>query len=81
MWHPTRPKIQDWFDQRLREFAEAENQNLGLTMDKWLVRYIHDGPHEYFFHDFSIIMYEWLAHFTYKKTNFQGENQHPGPLN
>ena len=23
MWHPTRPKIQDWFDQKLRGFVET----------------------------------------------------------
>ena len=41
-------------------------------MEKWLVRYIHDVPHEYFFCDFPIILYEWFAWFTYKNTNFQG---------
>ena len=72
MWNPTRPKLQDWFDQKLREFAEAENKNLGLKTNNWLVRYIHDGPQEYFFSEFPIILYEWLARFTYKKANFQG---------
>ena len=72
MWHSTRPKIQDWFDQKLWEFAEVENQNPKLTMDKWLERYIHDNPHEYFFCEFPIILYEWLEQFTYKKTNLQG---------
>ena len=72
MWHPERPEIQDWFDQKLQEFAEVENQNPGLTTDKWLAIYIHDGPHEYFFSEFLIILYKWLVRFTYKKTNFQG---------
>ena len=72
MWHSTRSEIQDWFDQKLQEFVEEKNQNLGLTIDKWLEKYIHDGPHEYFFCEFPIILYEWLAQFTYKKTNFQG---------
>ena len=40
--------------------------------DKWLVNYIHGNPHEYFFYEFPIILYEWLEQFTYKKTNFQG---------
>ena len=72
MWHPMRPEIQDWFDQKLQEFAEVKNQNPGLTKDKWLVRYIHDGIQEYFLCEFPIILYEWLARFTYKKINFQG---------
>ena len=41
-------------------------------MNKWLVRCIHENPHEYFFYEFPIILYEWLAWFTYNKTNFQG---------
>ena len=40
-------------------------------MDKWLARYIHNDPHEYFFYEFLIILYEWLTQFTYHKTNFQ----------
>ena len=67
-----RPEIQDWFDHNLWEFAEAENQNLIWTTDKWLANYIHDDPHEYLSYEFPIILYEWLAQFTYKKTNFQG---------
>ena len=66
-----RLKIQYWFDQKLEDFDEAENQNPVLMTKKWLERYIHDGPQEYFFSDFPIILYEWLAWFTYKKKNFQ----------
>ena len=72
MWNLTLPKIQDWFDQKLQEFSEVENQNPVLMTDKWLVRNIHDGPHEYIFCEFPIILYEWLVQFMYKKTNFQG---------
>ena len=72
MWHPTLLELQDWFDQKQREFVEVENQNLGLTTNKWLVRYIYESPHEYLFSEFPIILYEWLALFTYKKTKFQG---------
>ena len=25
--HPNRSEIEDWFDQKLEEFAEAENKN------------------------------------------------------
>ena len=64
--------VVDWFKLRLREFAEPENQNLKLMTNTWLERYIHNGPHEWFFCDFPIILYEWLARFTYKKHNFQG---------
>ena len=71
MWHLTRLEIQGWFDQKLEEFAEGENQNLGLTTNKWLEKYMHNGPQEYFFCEFHIILYERLAHFTYKKMNVQ----------
>ena len=72
MWHSMRLEIQDWFEQKMREFAKRENQNPGLTMDKWLARYIHGGRNKYFFSEFSTILYEWLDLFTYRKTNFQG---------
>ena len=67
-----RLEIQYWFEQKLWEFAEAENQNLGLTIDKWLENYIHDAPQEYFLYELCIMLYEWLAQFTYKMSNFQG---------
>ena len=35
-------------------------------------RYIHDGPHEWFFCEFPVLLQEWLAKFTKKKMNFQG---------
>ena len=41
-------------------------------MRNWLDRYIYDGPHEWFFYEFLVVLYEWLAKFTSKKTNFQG---------
>ena len=71
-WHPTQPKIEGWFDLKLREFAVAENQNPKLLTGHWLDRYIHDGPHEWFFCEFPVLLQEWLAKFTKKKTNFQG---------
>ena len=61
MRHLTWPEIQDWFDQKLREFAKAKNQNPGLMTDKWLVRYIRDSPHEYILSEFTIILYKLLA--------------------
>ena len=41
-------------------------------MRNWLDRYIHDDPHEWFFYEFLVILYEWLVKFTSKNTNFQG---------
>ena len=41
-------------------------------MQKWLERHLYSDLHEYFFSEFSIILYEWLAILTYRKTNFQG---------
>ena len=72
MWHPMRPKIQDWFEQKSQEFDEKENQNPGLMIDQWLEEYMHNGPHEYFFFEFPIILNEWLARLTYPKKHFQG---------
>ena len=43
-----------------------------MMTDKWLARYIHKGPHNYFFSEFPIILYKWLWRFTYHKNNFQG---------
>ena len=34
--------------------------------------YIHDSPRKWFFCEFPIILYEWLANFISKKKNFQG---------
>ena len=72
-WHPTQSDIKGWFDLKLWEFAEDENQNPKLSIGHWLDRYIHDGPHEWFFCEFPILLHEWLTKFTKKKTNFQGE--------
>ena len=71
-WHLTRPDIEGWFDLKLREFAKAENENLKMLMSHQLDRYIHDGPHECLFCEFPILLHEWLAKFTSKKTTFQG---------
>ena len=71
-WHPNRPEIEGWFDLKLWEFAEAENQNMRLLMSNRLDRYIHNGPHKWLFCEFPILLHEWLVKFTYKKTNFQG---------
>ena len=71
-WHPTRPEIEEWFGLKLQEFAEIENQNPKLSMSNWLDRYIHDGPHEWFFCEFPVILYECLAKFAFKKKKFQG---------
>ena len=66
-------QIEDWFDLKLWEFAETENQNPKLSINNWLVRYyIHDGTHEWFFFEFPIILHEWLERFTYKKNNHEG---------
>ena len=72
LWHPTKPNIEYLFDLRLREFSEIENQNLNLSTNDWLAKYIHDSAHEWFFYEISIILYEWIAQFTYKKNNHQG---------
>ena len=34
--------------------------------------YIHDGPREWFFCEFPVLLQEWLAKFTKKKIKFQG---------
>ena len=41
-------------------------------MGNWLDIYTHDDPHEWFFCEFPIILYEWMAKFASKKKNFQG---------
>ena len=71
-WHLTQPKIEGWFDLKLREFVEAKNKNPKLSTSNWLDRYIHDGPHKWFFCDFLVVLYEWMENFTSKKTNFRG---------
>ena len=75
LWHPTKPDIEDWFDLKLREFVETENQNQKLSTNDWLARYIYDGAYEWFFYEFPIILYEWLVSLTYKKNNHQGGGQ------
>ena len=72
LWHPTEPKIHDWFDKKAREFAEGENQNPRLTTEDWLGRYIYSDIHEIFFVEFLIALYEWLAQLTFQKKIFQG---------
>ena len=70
--HPTQPEIKGWFDLKLWEFSIAENWNPKFSMRHHMDRYIHDGPHEWFFCEFPVLLQEWLAKFTKKKTKFQG---------
>ena len=72
MWHPTKPKIEDWFNLKLQEFAEVENHNPKLSTNDWLARYIYDGAYEWFFCEFPILLCEWLARFTYIKNKHEG---------
>ena len=60
-WHPTKPKILDWVDQKAREFAQEESSGSQLNLGEWLGRYIYSGIHEIFFSEFPIILYEWLV--------------------
>ena len=71
-WHPNQSEIKDWFDQKLQEFAEAENQNPKLSKSQWLAKYIHDGHHEWYFCEFLVPLQEWLIKFAKWKMNFQG---------
>ena len=81
MWHSTRREIQIWFDQNLQQFVEAENQNHGLTIDKWLENYVHDSPLEYFSVIFpSYYTSGWHISHTRRQISKE-ENQHPRPLN
>ena len=72
LWNLTRSEIKGWFDLKLEKFVEAKNQNPKLLTSQWLDRYIHNGPHEWFFCEFPILLHEWLEKFTKWKTNFQG---------
>ena len=72
LWHPTKPEIQDWFDQKAWEFATEENQSSRLTTEECLGINIYYDMHKYFFVEFLIILYEWLVQLTYQKINFQG---------
>ena len=71
LWHPTRPEIQYWFYNKAEEFAAEENKNPRVTTKEWLGRYLYFYLLEYFFIEFPIILYEWLAQLTYQKMNFQ----------
>ena len=61
LWNLTRPNIQDCFNQKAQEFMVEENQNFVLMIEEWLGRHIYSDIHKYFFTEFSIILYEWLA--------------------
>ena len=57
---------------KLWEFVETENHNTKVSTSHWLDRYIHNGPHEWFFCEFPVLLQEWLTKFAKRKTNFQG---------
>ena len=71
-WHLTSLEIEGWFDLKLQEFVEAENQNPKLSTSHWLDRYIHDDPHNWFFCEFLVLLHELLVRFTKKKIDFYG---------
>ena len=71
-WHRDQPEIEGWFDLKLREFAEAENKNLKLSTGHQMDRYIHNGPHKWFFCEFPVLLHEWSENFAKWKTKFEG---------
>jgi len=59
IWYMMKPKIREWITQKENEFFEAKNE-LRLSMEDWLDRYIFVSIHELFFAEFPIILYKWL---------------------
>jgi hypothetical protein len=60
-WFPSKTKIQNWIEEQEKEFVEAHNKNLNISVEDWLARYIFTDIHEIFFGGIHKELYEWLA--------------------
>ena len=72
VWHPTKPKIQEWVDFKSLEFTWEENEGSWLNITNWLERYLYTNIHEIFFCEFPILFYEWLLKLETQWKKFQG---------
>ena len=72
LWHPTKPKIQDWVDFKELEFAREESEGTQWNPTDWLGRYNYSDIYEIFFFYFPIVLHEWLSKLETQQRNFQG---------
>ena len=71
MWHPLKLEIEDWVDQKEREFAQEENQDPWLTPEQWLGKYVYYVILGIFFGEFPTLLNEWFLRLTLRKNFFQ----------
>ena len=59
LWHPTKPKIQDWVDSKVIEFVQKESEGYWLNLNEWLERYLYTYIHDIAFCEFLILLHNW----------------------
>ena len=62
-WRPNKKEIDEWFENKIQEFAVRENRSANLTIEKWKNKYIFIEIYEIFFVTFAVQLQEWLARF------------------
>jgi hypothetical protein len=55
-WRPTKEEIERWLKTKELEFLQQDNINLGVTLCKYLEKYVFIDLHEVFFCDFPHLL-------------------------
>ena len=60
LWHPELSEIEAWFENKAKEFTEAENRNPNRDSEEWLQKYIYIDVHEVLFAMFPSKLHSWV---------------------
>ena len=67
-WNPSKEEIENWVEAKEKEFAEQENKNPRISIERWLQRYISSDIHEISFSTFPIELHVWLSRLAKNET-------------
>ena len=73
MWHSSKNEIQDWVEQKEREFSDQENRSPCMSSKNWLQKYIFKDQYENFLSSFYVELYEWISMLTERNDCFKGD--------
>jgi hypothetical protein len=70
-WRPTKKEILEWLEKKDWEFSKKENRNPHMSEKQWMKRYVYTYLYEIFFHEFPIILTEWLERLVEKTRRYR----------
>jgi hypothetical protein len=70
MWRSTKEYIGKWLEVKEHDFSRDQNNNLQISLEKCLHRYVFTNLHDIFFDDFPNVLSEWLQRLSEKNRTF-----------